>query len=148
MDKPCCLYKSPSTLQSDIRRPALWRLNMGTNVTIGLEMDHYYGPGNGRKWNWMTRKKQGIYSQTPGALAQINNTVNEIRSSAMFDNSSIYSEMYCSVHKLLYLLINFIVNVVFGNYNPGPTETNGGSCDIHIVCSILRSATKSPSFIY
>lgn len=143
MDESCCLSKSPSTLQSDIRRPALWRLNMGTNVTIGLEMDHYYGPGNGRKWNWMTKKKQGIYSQTPGAVAQINNTVNEIRSSAMFDNSSIYSEMYCSNCSFILenLLINFIVNGVFGNYNPGTTETNGVSGSF-IHSFILRTSAR------
>lgn len=41
------------------------------------------------------------------------------------------------------LLINFIVNVVFGNYNPGTTKTNCVSCEIHVVCSILRSATKT-----
>lgn len=141
MDESCCLSKSPSTLQSDIRRPALWRLNMGTNVTIGLEMDHYYGPGNGRKWNWMTKKKQGIYSQTPGAVALLMRSAPQQCSiTQAYILKCIVQFINCSFI-LENLLINFIVNGVFGNYNPGTTETNGVSGSF-IHSFILRTSAR------
>lgn len=119
---------------------------MGTNVTIGLGMDHYCGPGNGRKRNWMTQKKQGIYQLDPWGVSidqlLMRSAPQQCSITQSYILKCIVQFINCSFI-LENLLINFIVNVVFGNYNPGTTKTNCVSCEIHVVCSILRSATKT-----